>query len=77
MIKKLCIEDDHNKIYNNLSYDKQEKYKELLNQIYLENEEYIIGIDLAKEDSKDFSVLCKFKEDKNGKFILDKIIKMF
>jgi hypothetical protein len=76
MIKKLIVENGYNLIYDGLSYDKKLIYNNTLKEINLNDEKYIVGIDLANENSKDLSILCKAIEE-NNKYIIKEIIKLF
>lgn len=73
MIEKLLIEDEHNITYFQLNNEKQLKYQELMSKIDDEPEKYIVAVDLAKPDSKDFSIILKVQKDKDGNIIVKKI----
>jgi len=75
MIKKIFVNEDHDKNYRILDNNKKLKYDKFINDIMEDNKNYIISVDLANENSKDYSAIVKFNYDKylKGNYIVESI----
>lgn len=76
MIKKLICEPGSEENFEMLSQDKKDLYIDFYNKANLSSEGYILAVDIARPDSKDYSCVIKYDEDeyKKGNIVVKEIL---
>lgn len=75
MIEKIICECDTESNYEKLSKERKQKYCNIYIKAQCCPERYILGIDLASPNSKDFGVVTKFnyKEFLKGNMVAESV----
>jgi len=75
MIEKIICENDTESNYEKLSEERKRKYYDIYIRAQCCPEEYILGVDLASTNSKDFGTVTKlnYREYLKGNMVVESI----
>jgi len=73
MIEKFICETDDN--YTKLPKERKQKYREIWKKAVCCPEKYVVSVDVASPDSKDYSVVTKFNYEEfiKGKMVVESV----
>lgn len=73
MIKRILLDiDTHQNDY--IDFINQPEIENKLNELHEKDEEYVIGLDIAAKNAKDYSCMVYYKIGKDGMLVFDRVI---
>lgn len=73
MIKKILL-DIHTSQNDYMDFINRPEIKNQLNKLHDRDEEYVVGLDVADKNSKDYSCMVYYKIDIDGKITFGRVI---
>lgn len=73
MIKKILLDVSASQ-NDYVDFINRPEIKNQLNKLHDRDEEYVVGLDIADKNSKDYSCMAYYKIDRGGKITFDRVM---